>query len=173
VQIQFFSEAASRTVPNYNREIRTEGHSAKIAEIQPRTPNSEPPTTPGEEQNGEVPLPQRVLCRIRYFTEGITLGSQGFVESHFGRLRGRFGYFASPFDLSANSTNSTVVRETHLSLPEIAFTASTRVMLGAGIALLLADRLNPEQRKAVGATLALVGLLTTIPIVWAVFCRGE
>jgi len=46
-------------------------------------------------------------------------------------------------------------------------------MLGAGIALLLADRLNTEQRKAVGATLALVGLLTTIPTVWAVFRRCE
>jgi hypothetical protein len=66
-----------------------------------------------------------------------------------------------------------VVRETRLSLPEIAFAISTRVMLGAGIALLLADRLNTEQRKAVGATLALVGLFTTIPTVWAVFRRCE
>jgi len=80
---------------------------------------------------------------------------------------------SSPFDLSPNSTNSNVVRETRLSLPEIAFAVSTRVMLGAGIALLLADRLNAEQRKAVGATLALVGVLTTIPTVWAVFRRCE
>ena len=35
-------------------------------------------------------------------------------------------------------------------------------MIGAGIALLLADRLSAEQRKAVGATLATVGLVTTI-----------
>ena len=80
---------------------------------------------------------------------------------------------SSPFDLSPNSTNSNVVRETRLSLPEIAFAVSTRVMLGAGIALLLADRLNAEQRKAVGATLALVGVVTTIPTVWAVFRRCE
>jgi hypothetical protein len=42
-----------------------------------------------EEQNGDVPLPQRLLCRIWYFT---ILGSQGFVESHFGRLKQKLGY---------------------------------------------------------------------------------
>src|ERR1700745_3959510 len=45
-----------------------------------------------EEQNGELPLPQRLLCRIRYFTDGVILGSQGFVESHFGRLKEKLGY---------------------------------------------------------------------------------
>jgi hypothetical protein len=62
-----------------------------------------------------------------------------------------------------------VVKETRLSRPELAFIVSTRVMLGAGIALFLADRLSAEQRKAVGATLALVGLVTTLPAAWAVF----
>jgi hypothetical protein len=37
-------------------------------------------------------LPQRLPCRIRYFTDGVILGSQGFVESHFGRLKQKFGY---------------------------------------------------------------------------------
>jgi putative transposase len=45
-----------------------------------------------EQQNGEVPLPQRLLCRIRYFTDGVILGSQGFVESHFSALRQKLGY---------------------------------------------------------------------------------
>ena len=45
-----------------------------------------------EEQNGEVPLPQRLLCRIRYFTDGVILGSQSFVESHFSRLKQKLGY---------------------------------------------------------------------------------
>jgi hypothetical protein len=45
-----------------------------------------------EQQNGELPLPQRLLCRMRYFTDGVILGSQGFVESHFGRLKQRLGY---------------------------------------------------------------------------------
>src|SRR6516164_3175183 len=45
-----------------------------------------------EQQNGEVPLPQRLLCRIRYFTDGLILGSQSFVESHFGSLKQKLGY---------------------------------------------------------------------------------
>jgi REP-associated tyrosine transposase len=45
-----------------------------------------------EEQNGEIPLPQRLLCRIRYFTDGVILGSQDFVESHFARLKQKLGY---------------------------------------------------------------------------------
>ena len=45
-----------------------------------------------EQQDGEIPLPQRLLCRIRYFTDGVILGSQGFVESHFGRLKQKLGY---------------------------------------------------------------------------------
>jgi hypothetical protein len=82
-------------------------------------------------------------------------------------------YYVPPFDVLANSKNPIVVKETHLSLPELAFTVSTRAMLGAGIALLLADRFTAEQRRAVGATLTVVGLLTTIPTVWAVFGRCE
>src|SRR6201997_5768397 len=45
-----------------------------------------------EEQNGELPLPQRLLCRIRSFTDGVILGSQDFVESHFARLKQKLGY---------------------------------------------------------------------------------
>jgi hypothetical protein len=45
-----------------------------------------------EEQHGEIPLPQRLLCRIRYFTDGVILGSQGFVESHFDWLKHKLGY---------------------------------------------------------------------------------
>jgi hypothetical protein len=66
-----------------------------------------------------------------------------------------------------------IVKETRLSRPELAFIIVTRAMTGAGIALLFADRLSPEQRKAVGATLAIVGLVTTIPAVWAIFGKCE
>jgi REP element-mobilizing transposase RayT len=45
-----------------------------------------------EQQNGKIPLPQRLLCRIRYFTDGVILGSQSFIESHFGRLKQKLGY---------------------------------------------------------------------------------
>jgi hypothetical protein len=64
------------------------------------------------------------------------------------------------------------VKEIKLTRPELAFVIVTRAFLGAGIALLFADRLG-EKRKAVGVTLALVGLITTIPAVWAVFGKCE
>jgi len=51
-----------------------------------------------------------------------------------------------------------------LSFPELGLIAGTRGILGAGIALLLADRLSLDQRRAVGWTLFLVGALTTIPL---------
>ena len=53
---------------------------------------------------------------------------------------------------------------TPLAIPEIAIIAGTRAALGAGVALLLADRLNPDQRRAVGWTLFAVGAITTVPI---------
>src|SRR6187397_2601034 len=42
---------------------------------------------------------------------------------------------------------------TELRLPELALLAGTRGMLGAGIGLLLADKLGDSQRKGVGWTL--------------------
>ena len=45
-----------------------------------------------EQQNGELSLPERLRCRIRYFTDGVILGSQSFVESHFYKLQRKLGY---------------------------------------------------------------------------------
>jgi REP element-mobilizing transposase RayT len=45
-----------------------------------------------EQQNGELSLQERLRCRIRYFTDGVILGSQCFVESHFDRLKQKLGY---------------------------------------------------------------------------------
>jgi hypothetical protein len=60
-----------------------------------------------------------------------------------------------------------------LTLPEIGLIAATRGLLGAGIALLLADRLSAEQRKAVGWTMVGVGALTTIPLALAVLGKRQ
>jgi len=59
---------------------------------------------------------------------------------------------------------SGTMRERTLTIAEIILIAGTRVVLGAGIGLLLAGRLNKDQRKAAGLALALVGGLTTIPL---------
>lgn len=56
------------------------------------------------------------------------------------------------------------MKKSELTLPEIALIGGTRGLLGAGIALLIADRLDHGQRKAVGWTLFLVGAITTIPL---------
>lgn len=61
--------------------------------------------------------------------------------------------------------------ESKLTIAEIALIAATRVALGAGVGLLLANRLNEDQRKAAGVALAVVGGLTTIPLVLTVARR--
>jgi len=52
-----------------------------------------------------------------------------------------------------------------VSFPQLGLIAATRGMAGAGIGLLLADKLGRERRQAVGWTLLAVGALTTIPLV--------
>ncbi len=56
------------------------------------------------------------------------------------------------------------MRETHLSLPQLAMIAGTRAMAGVGLGLLVADRFPDRPRKAVGWTLLAVGALSTIPL---------
>jgi hypothetical protein len=56
------------------------------------------------------------------------------------------------------------MNRTPLSIPEIAIIGGTRAMLGAGVGMLIANKLSSDQRKAVGWTLVAVGALTTIPI---------
>jgi len=56
------------------------------------------------------------------------------------------------------------MRETRISLPQLALIAGTRGMLGAALGLLLAHRLPEAQRKAVGWTLLLIGAVTTVPL---------
>jgi hypothetical protein len=61
------------------------------------------------------------------------------------------------------------MRETRITLPELGLIAGTRAALGAGLGLLLADRLPEGQRRAVGWTLLLVGAVSTIPLAFEVF----
>jgi hypothetical protein len=56
------------------------------------------------------------------------------------------------------------MKTSELSLPEVGLIAATRGMLGAGIALLLADKVNEDQRKAIGWTLFAMGAISTIPL---------
>ena len=56
------------------------------------------------------------------------------------------------------------MKKPDVTLPELALIAGTRAMLGAGIGLLLADKIPGEQRKAIGWTLTIIGAVTTIPL---------
>ena len=60
---------------------------------------------------------------------------------------------------------------TELRLPELALLAGTRGMLGAGVGLLVADKLSEDKRQAIGWTLVAIGVLTTIPLAMMVFSR--
>lgn len=40
---------------------------------------------------GRLPVHQILRCRVRYFSDGLVLGSREFVESVFQRYRGQFG----------------------------------------------------------------------------------
>ena len=56
------------------------------------------------------------------------------------------------------------MKTVELTFPELALIAATRGVLGAGIALLLADRVSDDQRKSIGWTLFAIGALSTIPL---------
>ena len=65
------------------------------------------------------------------------------------------------------------MKKTELTLPELALIGGTRGLLGAGVALLLAGKLNKDQRKALGWGLFLVGAISTIPLAIDVFSKRK
>ncbi|RDK02253.1 hypothetical protein [Cupriavidus lacunae] len=65
------------------------------------------------------------------------------------------------------------MKQVSLTIPEIGLIAGTRAAGAAGLALLLSDRMNPEQRRAIGWTLLAVGVITTVPLVAQVFGKRQ
>ena len=65
------------------------------------------------------------------------------------------------------------MKKAELTLPEIGMIAGTRGLLGAGIGLLLADRLNDDQRRTIGWTLLIIGAVSTIPLVMNVLSKSN
>lgn len=60
-----------------------------------------------------------------------------------------------------------------VSVPELALVAGTRVALGIGIGLLLADEWKASQRRTVGGALFAIGALATIPLAMRIFSRKD
>src|SRR5204862_6440280 len=65
------------------------------------------------------------------------------------------------------------MKQHEVTVPQIGLIAGTRAMLGAGIALLLSEKLTAEQRRGIGWTLVAVGALTTIALVLQWFSGDE
>jgi len=42
-------------------------------------------------RGGRLPLHLAMRCRVRYFTDGVALGSSDFLEDFFGEKRAYFG----------------------------------------------------------------------------------
>ena len=43
------------------------------------------------DKGGSLPRHEILRCRVRYFSDGLVLGSEAFVESTFKRYRDQFG----------------------------------------------------------------------------------
>lgn len=65
------------------------------------------------------------------------------------------------------------MRSTRITIPELVLFGATRGMIGTGLGLLVAGRLERDRRFAVGWTLIAVGALSTIPLAMEVFGRGH
>ncbi len=65
------------------------------------------------------------------------------------------------------------MKKVTLTMPEIMLIAGTRVMAGAGGALLVADKLRKDKRKKIGWTLFLIGAISTIPLVLDVLSKRK
>ena len=63
------------------------------------------------------------------------------------------------------------MKERVVTLPELAVIAATRGMLGAGIGLLTAGRLDSQRRRTLGLILLAVGITSTIPLARRVLGR--
>ena len=63
------------------------------------------------------------------------------------------------------------MKDVVLNLPTFGFIVTTRAALGVGIGLLASERLSPQRRRAIGATLIAFGAATTVPAAMSVI-RG-
>ena len=59
------------------------------------------------------------------------------------------------------------MKEIPLTFPEIGMINGTRFVIGTGVGLLLAGRVDRNTRKAVGVSLLIAGVLFSIPVGWS------
>ena len=59
-----------------------------------------------------------------------------------------------------------------LNIPTLGFVVATRAMIGAGVGLLVSERMPKDRRRAVGAALLAIGAASTVPAIFALL-RGR
>jgi hypothetical protein len=65
------------------------------------------------------------------------------------------------------------MRQTRLPIPLLGVLAVTRMMLGAGVAMLVVERIRIKHRRRVGLALTAVGVASTIPLLLTVRSRRD
>ena len=65
-----------------------------------------------------------------------------------------------------------MAKKREVTLPEIAMIAGTRMALGAGLGLLLGEKLDGSARRGAGWALLAVGVISTIPLAAEVLGRS-
>ena len=65
------------------------------------------------------------------------------------------------------------IKDRRVTIPELMLIIGTRVALGIGIGLLIADFLTRDQRLGAGWALLAVGVLSTIPLAMEVLRRKD
>ncbi len=56
---------------------------------------------------------------------------------------------------------------------ELALLAGTRVLLGAGIGLLISNRFSKDSRRLLGSVLLAIGIISTLPLALDLFAEDE
>jgi hypothetical protein len=65
------------------------------------------------------------------------------------------------------------MKKVELPVAEVGLIAATRAMLGAGIGLLVGERLSQSRRTNVGRALVAIGALSTIPLAVDIFSNRQ
>ena len=116
-----------------------------------------------------VKLPYSLIQHVHLYATATGLSLSEVTARRFEPLWLRGGFprsFTARGDAASLEWRTAFIRTfLERDIPQLGLIAATRGMLGAGIGLLLSNRLAPGTRKAVGATLMAVGIITTIPLV--------
>jgi hypothetical protein len=65
------------------------------------------------------------------------------------------------------------MKERGLTIPEIMLVAGTRMALGAGVGLLIGDKLSPDTRRGAGWALLTIGALSSVPILMSILGKPQ